>query len=245
MGSGTDIAREAGDIVITDDNFVSITKAVLFGRTIFESIRKFITFQLTMNLSAVGVSVIGPMLGIERPVTVIQMLWVNIIMDTLGSLAFSGEPALAEYMLRPPVKRDEPILNRAMVRQIVLNGSYAVLLSMFFLVSPSVRHMFGGSVEYHLTLFFALFIFMGIGIAMCTRTGRINLFANIRRNAAFLLIMPVVAAVQLLIIYFGGEVFRCVPLDGHELLLCALFAFTVIPVDTIRKCAGKIACRTK
>lgn len=245
MGSGTDVAREAGDIVITDDNFVSITKAVLFGRTIFESIRKFITFQLTMNLSAVGVSVIGPMLGIERPVTVIQMLWVNIIMDTLGSLAFSGEPALAEYMLRPPVKRDEPILNSAMVRQIVLTGSYAVLLSMFFLVSPSVRHMFGGSAEYHLTLFFALFIFMGIGIAMCTRTGRINLFANIRRNAAFLLIMPVVAAVQLLIIYFGGEVFRCVPLDGHELLLCALFAFTVIPVDTIRKCFCKIISRTK
>ena len=240
MGSGTDVAREAGDIVITDDNFVSITKAVLFGRTIFESIRKFITFQLTMNLSAVGVSVIGPMLGIERPVTVIQMLWVNIIMDTLGSLAFSGEPALAEYMQRPPVKRDEPILNRAMVRQIVLTGSYAVLLSTFFLVSPSVRYMFGGSMEYHLTLFFALFIFMGIGIAMCTRTGRIHLFAGICRNAAFLVIMPLVAAIQLLIIYFGGDVFRCVPLDGQELLLCALFAFTVIPVDTIRKCVGKI-----
>lgn len=240
MGSGTDVAREAGDIVITDDNFVSITKAVLFGRTIFESIRKFITFQLTMNLSAVGVSVLGPVFGIESPVTVIQMLWVNIIMDTLGSLAFAGEPALAEYMTRPPVRRDEHILNRAMVRQIVLTGGYAVVMSTFFLVSPSVRHMFGGSAEYHLTLFFALFIFTGIGIALCTRTDRINLLANIRKNAAFLLIMPVVAAVQLLIIYFGGEVFRCVPLEGRELLLCAMFAFTVIPVDTIRKCICKI-----
>lgn len=240
MGSGTDVAREAGDIVITDDNFVSITKAVLFGRTIFESIRKFITFQLTMNLSAVGVSVIGPMFGIESPVTVIQMLWVNIIMDTLGSLAFAGEPALAEYMTRPPVKREEHILNAPMVRQIVLTGLYAVALSVFFLVSPSVRYMFGGSMEYHLTLFFALFIFMGIGIAMCTRTRRINLFANIGRNRAFLVIMPAVAAIQLLIIYFGGEIFRCVPLDGHELFLCAMFAFTVIPVDTIRKCVCKI-----
>lgn len=240
MGSGTDVAREAGDIVITDDNFVSITKAVLFGRTIFESIRKFITFQLTMNLSAVGVSVIGPIFGIESPVTVIQMLWVNIIMDTLGSLAFAGEPALAEYMSRPPVRREEHILNKQMVWQIVLTGMYAVLLSTFFLVSKSVRYMFGGSMEYHLTLFFALFIFMGIGIAMCTRTGRINLFANIGRNRAFLLIMPIVAAIQLLIIYFGGEVFRCVPLDGHELLLCAMFAFTVVPFDTIRKCICKI-----
>ncbi len=245
MGSGTDVAREAGDIVITDDNFVSITKAVLFGRTIFESIRKFITFQLTMNLSAVGVSVIGPMFGIESPVTVIQMLWVNIIMDTLGSLAFAGEPALAEYMKRPPVKRDEHILNVHMVRQIVLTGIYAIALSVFFLISPSVRYMFGGSLEYHLTLFFALFIFMGIGIAMCTRTSRINLFANLSRNRVFLVIMPAVAAVQLLIIYFGGEVFRCVPLDGHELLICALFAFTIVPVDTIRKCVCKIVSGDK
>ena len=194
-----------------------------------------------MNLSAVGVSVLGPVFGIESPVTVIQMLWVNIIMDTLGSLAFAGEPALEEYMKRPPVGRDEPILNRSMVRQIVLTGGYAVVLSTFFLISPSVRHMFGGSVEYHLTLFFALFIFMGIGIALCTRTERINPLANIRKNAAFMLIMPVVAAVQLLIIYFGGEVFRCVPLDSHELLMCAIFAFTVIPADTIRKCVCKIA----
>ncbi|MBQ2279368.1 MAG: cation-translocating P-type ATPase, partial [Clostridia bacterium] len=240
MGSGTDVAREAGDIVITDDNFVSITRAVLFGRTIFESIRKFITFQLTMNLSAVGVSVLGPIFGIESPVTVIQMLWVNIIMDTLGSLAFAGEPALEEYMMRPAVKREEPILSRAMVRQILLTGGYAVVLSTFFLISPSVRHLFGGSMEDHLTRFFALFIFMGIGIALCTRTERINPLANIRKNAAFMLIMPVVAAVQLLIIYFGGEVFRCVPLDGQELMVCAMFAFTVIPADTIRKCVCRM-----
>ncbi|MBO4930577.1 MAG: cation transporting ATPase C-terminal domain-containing protein, partial [Clostridia bacterium] len=167
-------------------------------------------------------------------------LWVNIIMDTLGSLAFAGEPALAESMNRPPVRREEPILNRKMVGQIVLTGAYAVLLSTVFLLSRSVRHLFGGTMDAHLTRFFALFVFMGIGIALCTRTGRIRLLAGIGRNRAFLVIMPVVAAVQLLIIYFGGEVFRCVPLDGRELLLCAVFAFTVIPVDTIRKCVMKI-----
>lgn len=235
MGSGTDIAREAGDIVITDDNFVSITKAVLYGRTIFSSIRKFITFQLTMNMAAVGVSVLGTMFGIEHPVTVIQMLWVNIIMDTLGSLAFAGEPALAEYMKMPPVSRNEHILTPSMVWQIALTGSYAVALSMFFLFSPRIRYLFGGSEIVHLTQFFALFIFMGIGIAMCTRTPRINLFANISKNRAFLVIMPAVAVMQLVIIYFGGDIFRCVPLCSHELLLCAILAFTVIPADTIRK----------
>ena len=235
MGSGSDIAREAGDIVITDDNFVSITKAVLFGRTIFSSIRKFITFQITMNMAAVGVSVLGTAFGIDSPVTVIQMLWVNIIMDTLGSLAFAGEPALDEYMSRPPVSRSEHILTRSMVYEIILTGGYAVFLSMFFLTSQDLRHIFSGDETYYMTLFFAMFIFMGIGIAICTRTEKLNIFFGITKNKAFLLIMPAVAAVQLLIIYFGGEIFRCVPLEANELAICAVLAFTVIPADLIRK----------
>lgn len=240
MGSGTDIAREAGDIVITDDNFASVTKAVLFGRTIFSSIRKFITFQLTMNLAAVGVSVIGTMFGIENPVTVIQMLWVNIIMDTLGSLAFAGEAALPEIMHRPPVSRGEHILSRKMVWEILICGSYAVAMSVYFLTSARMRHFFGGGGVYHLTSFFALFIFMGIAIALCTRTTSINLFSNLRKNRAFLVIMPAVAAIQLLIIYFGGEVFRCVPITAKDLFYCALFASSVVFADTVRKCIGRL-----
>lgn len=240
MGSGTDVAREAGDIVITDDNFASVTRAVLFGRTIFDSIRKFITFQLTMNLAAVGVSVIGTMFGIESPVTVIQMLWVNIIMDTLGSLAFAGEPALPEIMHRPPVGRGEHILNRRMVWEILTCGAYAISASVYFLVSPRMRHFFGGGGVYHLTSFFAMLIFMGIGIAMCARTPRLNLFANLRKNRAFLVIMPAVCAIQLLIVYFGGEVFRCVPITGGDIFYCALFSLTFPLFDTVRKCVVRI-----
>ena len=240
MGSGTDVAREAGDIVITDDNFASITKAVLYGRTIFSSIRKFITFQLTMNMAAVGVSVIGTMFGIESPVTVIQMLWVNIIMDTLGSLAFAGEPSLPEYMNLPPRTRDEPILTKSMILKMLLTGGYAIVMSVYFLLSPNIRHALGGGEIEHLTRFFALFIFMGIFIAMCTRTPRINLLSNISQNRAFIIIMPAVALIQLLIIYFGGDVFRCVPLSPHELGMSALFAFTVIPADSIRKAIENI-----
>ena len=112
MGSGTEVAKEAGDIVILDDNIASIAKAVLYGRTIFKNIRKFIVFQLTMNLCAVGVSIIGPFIGIDTPVTVMQMLWINIIMDTLAGLAFAGEPPLPEYMEETPKQRTEPVLNR-------------------------------------------------------------------------------------------------------------------------------------
>jgi len=236
MGSGTDVAKEAGDIVITDDNFVSITRAVLFGRTIFESIRKFIVFQLTMNLSAVGVSLLGPLFGIDHPVTVVQMLWVNIIMDTLGSLAFAGEPSLAEYMKRSPVGRSEPLLTSSMIRQILFSGVYTVGLCMLFLISPRIHQLFGrGDGVYFLTVFFALFIFCGILTAFNTRTPRINLLANLGKNKAFLVIMPAVALIQLMIIYFGGDVFRTVPLGIRELLLTAAFAFTVVPTDMLRK----------
>ena len=240
MGSGADVAREAGDIVITDDNFVSITRAVLYGRTIFASIRKFITYQLTMNLAAVGVSVLGTVFGIESPVTVIQMLWVNMIMDTLGSLAFAGEPALSDVMLLPPVKRDEPILTKEMAAQTVLTGSFALLISMLFLLSPSFRLLFPGDRVYRLTLFFALFVFMGIVIAFTTRTPRINLFAHLAENRSFSLIMPAVLVMQLVIVYFGGEVFRCVPLDSGDLLRAALLSAAVIPLDTVRKCALRL-----
>jgi len=235
MGSGTDIAKEAGDVVITDDSFSSITRAVLYGRTIFQSIRKFIVFQLLMNLSAMGISLIGPFIGIESPVTVIQMLWVNIIMDTLGGLAFAGEPALQSYMLKKAPPREAKLISRRMLSQILITGGYTLALGIFFLKSPLVRGLFGGDDTYHLTAFFAMFIFCGIFNSFNARTEKVNLLSCIAGNKPFIFIMTLVAAVQLLIIYFGGEVFRCTPLSPVHLLYCALIAFTVIPADMIRK----------
>jgi len=240
MGSGTEAAKEAGDIVITDDNFSSICNAVLFGRTIFQSIRKFIVFQLIMNLSAVCISLLGPLVGIEHPVTVIQMLWVNIIMDTLGSLAFAGEAPLREYMHQMPVSRKEPILTGSMVQQILFSAAYGTVLCMGFLTSTYAFYRIGrGDTAYFLTVFFALFVFCGVHFAFTVRTPRINLFANLQKNRAFLLIMPAVACIQLLIIYFGGSIFRTVPLQMNTLLWCWLLSLTVIPFDMIRKKLSK------
>ena len=118
MGSGTEVSKEASDIVILDDNFLSISKAILFGRTIFKSIRKFIIFQLTINLCAILLSVVGPFIGVETPVPVIQILWINMIMDTLAGIAFSYEPPFKEYMREPPKKKGEPIMNRYMIGEI-------------------------------------------------------------------------------------------------------------------------------
>jgi len=235
MGSGTDIAKDAGDIVITDDSFPSITRAVLYGRTIFHSIRKFIVFQLLMNLCAMGISLIGPFIGIDSPVTVIQMLWVNIIMDTLGGLAFAGEPAMRSYMLKESPPRDAKLISKRMLGQILITGGYTLALGLFFLKSPAVRGLFGGTETYHLTAFFAMFIFCGIFNSFNARTESANIFSCIAGNKPFIFIMSLVASVQLLIIYFGGEVFRCTPLEPHHLLYTALFALSVIPADMIRK----------
>ena len=236
MGSGTDAAREAGDIIISDNNFASIVRAVLYGRTIFESIRKFILFQLTMNVCAVGVSILAPLIGIEAPITITQMLWINIIMDTLGSLAFAAEPPLTAYMRRKPIKRDEKILSPSMIRRIICGGVYTLSLCMFFLSSERIHDLFKGMGEvYYLTLFFALFVFCGITNSFCARTERLNLAASLSGNKIFVLIMLLVAAVQLVIIYFGGTAFRTVPLTVKEILTVGIFSLTVIPADMLIK----------
>jgi magnesium-transporting ATPase (P-type) len=236
MGSGTDAAREAGDIVITDDRFSSIMQAVLFGRTIFLSIRKFIVFQLSMNLCAVGISLIGPFIGVETPVTVIQMLWVNIIMDTLGALAFAGEPSLAAYMHRPPLSREEKLLSSTMIRNILGSGGVSLSLCVWFLKSPLMHDLFSrGDERYYLTVFFALFIFCGLFNCFLARTERMNIFSHLSKNKPFILIVFSVCVVQLMIIYFGGDLFRCEPLTVREITLSALLAAAVIPAELFRR----------
>jgi len=236
MGSGSDVAKEAGDIIITNNSFSSITRAILYGRCVFESIRKFITFQLTMNLCALGVSLIGPFIGIESPITVIQMLWVNIIMDTLGGLAFAGEIPLREYMMRPPIKRQEKILTGKMIFQILYLGVFTLALCIAFLKVPFIRENIAGDNDlYFLTCFFALFIFCGIFNSFNARAPRGKLLSHISGNKGFILIMLTVAIAQLAIIYLGGEIFRCTPLSLRDISICALLSLTVIPADQLRK----------
>ena len=237
MGTGTHVARDAGDIIILDNNLASIAKAVLYGRNIFKSIRKFITLQLTMNFCAVGVSMIGPFVGIDAPVTVVQMLWINIIMDTLGGLAFAGEAPLPSCMKEKPKRRDEAILNRYMVNQIVFLGGFTVALCLFFLLHPTVIAGFRTVPDRlcHLTAFFALFIFTSVFNCFNARTDRLRLFAGIGRNRAFLLIMTLIGTVQILFVYLGGSVLRTMPLTASELRLTLLLSLTVFPAEWLRK----------
>ena len=237
MGSGTAVAREAGDIVILDNNLSSIVRAVLYGRTVFKSIRKFITLQLTMNLCACGISMIGPFLGFDSPITVIQMLWINMIMDTLGGLAFAGEIPRAEYMKEKPKRRDEPILNGYMVHSIILNGGFTLALCVAFLKLPQTvaRFRSDGASLYLLTGFFAFFIFSGVLNCLGARTDRLNPVAGLSGNRGFLLIMASVCAIQLGFVYLGGNILRTAPLTSGELLTTLAVSLAVIPAELLRK----------
>lgn len=238
MGGGTEVAKEAGDIVVMDNNFKSISKAVLYGRTIFKSIRKFITYQFTMNLCAVGVSVIGPLIGVDTPVTVIQMLWVNIIMDALGGLAFSGEAPLPEYMAEKPKSLTEPILTFNIIKRILWMGGSTILLCILFLKNHVSHQLFGfeeSSTIHFMTCFFALFIFCGIFNSFNARTERINLFAHMGKNPLFIIIMSMIAVIQILFVYFGGSLFRTVGISFKEIFTIILIAMLVIPADLLRK----------
>ena len=245
MGSGTQVAKEAGDVVILDDNLASISRAVLYGRTIFKSIRKFITLQLIMNFCAVGISIIGPFIGFDAPVTVVQMLWINLVMDTLGGLAFAGEAPMPHYMKEPPKRRDEPILTRAIAARIAFLSLSTVGISVLFLRMPFVRTLYRdtGDDTVLLTAFFALFIFAGVFNCFNARTDRVQMLSGLGKNRAFIFIMCAVAAVQIVFVYLGGAVLRTVPLTAKELFFTLALSLSVLPLGWIqlihRRLSGK------
>jgi len=237
MGSGTEVSKEAADIVILDNNILSISKAILYGRTIFKSIRKFIIYQLSVNMTALLLSIIGPFIGFTSPITIVQMLWLNMIMDTFAALAFSYEPALLEYMDEQPKKINEPIINSYMYNEIILTALYSGTLCLLFLKLPIIREIFriGENNKYLMTAYFALFIFIGIFNSFNARTYRINIFSNILKNKVFLIVITFIITVQVYLIYFGGDLFRTYGLTAKEFFIILIIALSVWPVDALRK----------
>ena len=237
MGSGTDVAKEASEIIIMDDNFSSVEKAILYGRTVFNSIRKFIVFQLSVNVAAVGVSFVFPLLGVGSPLSIAQMLWINLIMDTLAAIAFGGEPALRRTMQEKPKRRDERLVNGYMWSSILTGALLAFALSCFILLTGFAKGMFRAADDsaYLFTGYYAFFVFFFVFNAFNARTDRINLFDNIDKNRGFIRIILMIAAVQVVMVYFGGAVLRCYGLALGEWAFVIAMAATVIPVDIARK----------
>ena len=239
IGSGSEVAKEASDIIILDDDIKSITKAILYGRTIFKSIRKFIIFQLTMNICAMLMAIIGPLINVSTPVTIIQMLWINMIMDTLAGVAFSYEAPLLEYMKEKPKNNKTKIINSYMYKQIFWMGIYSALISILFLKIPLFKIFIRSDERIIMTAYFALFVFMGIFNALNARTTRLNLFSYLSKNKVFIIIFSLISIIQIYLIYYGKDIFRTYGLMINELIYILVLASSVIPINLFIKYKSK------
>lgn len=249
MGSGTEAAKEAGKIVILDDNFKSIKDAILYGRTIYHNILKFCKFQLVINVAAVVVSAIAPFFGVDEPLKVTHLLFVNLVMDGLGAMMLGNEPAKEEYMAEAPRKRDESIVSKKMMGQILTMGIWLTVVSFIYLKVPFFVNLFANE-EQHLTGYFVLFIVAALFNGFNVRDDGFAIFAGLNENKDFIKVFLIIIIVQALLVNAAivplapfqwiGEMFSCVPFGIKGWIAVVLLAFTMIPADMVRKlCVNK------
>lgn len=248
MGSGTEAAKEAGKIVILDDNFKSIKDAIWYGRTIYHNILKFCKFQLVINVAAVVVSAIAPFFGVEEPLKVTHLLFVNLVMDGLGAIMLGNEPALEIYMNEKPRRRDESIVSKKMMAQIVTMGAWLTIVSFLYLKLPFFKDLFENE-EQHLTGYFVLFIVSALFNGFNVRDDGFGIFKGLNENTGFLKVFFAIIAVQAIIVNAAlvpleafkwiGNMFSCVPFGIEGWIAVILLAFTMIPIDMLRKVVVK------
>lgn len=244
MGSGTEAAKEAGKIVVLDDNFRSIKDAILYGRTIYHNILKICKFQLVINVAAVVVSAIAPFFGVDEPLKVTHLLFVNLVMDGLGAIMLGNEPAKEKYMEEAPRRRDESIVSKKMMAQILTMGAWLVVISFAFLKLPFFDQFFNTE-EQKLTAYFVLFILSALFNGFNVRDEKFAIFSGLNENTGFLKVFFVIIAVQACIVNAGlvnldifkwiGEMFSCVPFGITGWVVVIILGFTMIPVDIVRK----------
>ncbi len=244
MGSGTEAAKEAGKIVILDDNFQSIKDAIWYGRTIYHNILKFCMFQLTINVAAVLVSALSVFFGINEPLKVTHLLFVNLVMDGLGAMMLGNEPALEKYMTESPRRRDESLVSKSMAIRIGVSGGWLTILSFLFLKLPFFSQFFETD-EQHLTAYFVLFIWAALFNGFNVRDDKYGIFKGLDENKGFMKVFAIIVAVQAVIVNaalvplsafsFVGSMFSCTPFNPMGWLVVVLLALTMIPVDLVRK----------
>ena len=239
MGTGTSVAKEASDITLMDDSFASIATAVMWGRSLYKNIQRFVLFQLTINFVAILICFIGALFGTEMPLTVVQILWVNIIMDTFAAMAMASLPPSEEVMRDKPRARDEFIISRGMARTIVTCGGVMAVVLLGMLFGWTLRD--GTLSIRQLTLFFSTFVFLQFW-NMFNAKGfetRHSVFTCLKGCREFFLILAAIGIGQFLIVEFGGSVFRTVPLAWTEWIevigLTSLLAFGGEAVRALRR----------
>ncbi|XP_058844480.1 plasma membrane calcium-transporting ATPase 2 isoform X5 [Acipenser ruthenus] len=233
--AGTDVAKEASDIILTDDNFSSIVKAVMWGRNVYDSISKFLQFQLTVNVVAVIVAFTGACITQDSPLKAVQMLWVNLIMDTFASLALATEPPTESLLMRRPYGRNKPLISRTMMKNILGHGIYQLIIiftllfagEQIFNIDSGRNAPLHAPASEHYTIIFNTFVMMQLFNEINARKihGERNVFDGIFRNPIFCSIVLGTLGIQIVIVQFGGKPFSCSPLDVDKWLWCLFLGF--------------------
>uniref|UniRef100_A0AAQ5Y2L2 Calcium-transporting ATPase n=1 Tax=Amphiprion ocellaris TaxID=80972 RepID=A0AAQ5Y2L2_AMPOC len=228
--AGTDVAKEASDIILTDDNFTSIVKAVMWGRNVYDSISKFLQFQLTVNVVAVIVAFTGACITQDSPLKAVQMLWVNLIMDTLASLALATEPPTESLLLRKPYGRDKPLISRTMMKNILGHAVFQLVIiftllfagEKLFDIDSGRNAPLHSPPSEHYTIVFNVFVMMQLFNEINARKihGERNVFEGIYRNPIFCSVVLGTFILQIIIVQFGGKPFSCTPLNIEQWLWC-------------------------
>ena len=238
MGSGTDVCKEASDIIITDDNFVSIVDAVLFGRTFLNNVTKFLAFQMPINITLIILSVFYPIVFLIPAFVAVQILIINICEDSLNSLAFGGEPAKPEYMNTPPQPKGASLFAGGTLTKIIASSTeFLIVFSLLFV--PSLQHIFGDSESLNLSVRFALLMLVAAFNGFNVRVDDGHLLRGINKNPLFLMIALFIVLGTIAIVNFGGDLFQVVPLSYGQWAVVFGLALLVIPIDLIRKFLSK------
>ena len=235
---GTDIAQQAADILLLDDSFSSIITACKFGRNVYDSIRKFVQFQLTTNIVAVFMTLLGGLILKDSPLNAIQMLWVNLIMDSFASLALATEKPSNKLLERKPYKRDSSILTPFMKANILSQGIFQIMILLFIIFKGD--KLFGVNSDrelehyewnkehgYHFTIFFDVFVFLQVFNSINARKlnqKEINIFEGIKDNIYYILVQSFIVLGQIILVTFGGRAVRTQPLSIFQHFVCALIA---------------------
>lgn len=244
MGSGSRVAREASDVVIVDDNFTSTVSAIRWGRSVFENLRKFIQFQLTVNVVALTLTFVASVFGFGSPLTAVQLLWVNLIMDSFAALALALEPPSDRLFEQPPHGRSEELISAQMWRSIFITGAFMLLVLLVVLVSPEWFGLSQSDDAYRNTFVFNCFVWMQVFNAVNSRTIRANRspFEAMHRSGSFLTIIGIIVLSQVIIVNFGGEVFSVVRLSladwGTSLLIGSVMLLVGMLVRLIGRSFG-------
>jgi len=234
MGSGTDVCKEAGDIIITDDNFVSISDAVLFGRTFLNNVKKFLAFQMPINIVLIVLSVFYPVVFLVPAFVAVQILIINICEDSLNSLAFGGEPAKVEYMNTPPQPKGASLFAGKTFGKIISSVmEFFVVFALLFL--PPVQQIFGDSEFVNLTARFSLLMLVAMFNGFNVRVDDTHLLRGLGKNPLFIIVALIIGVGTFAIVNFGGSLFRVASLSYEQWMVIIGLAFLVIPMDLLRK----------